>query len=386
MRPEDFAENPPGEVEMVDGIFAFSPDPLPPDLGATHDLLTENGDAMYSVGQLSDLDTWLDSPEVILSPLIHREAVDSSNIETTTRLTLSDIYRREAGEEPGTTATERADITEAQNYVEAITTGIELLREGAALDRDLLCGLHEILLQGARGEQKNPGEFREDLVGIDEPGTPLSEVRFVPAPPASIPYALRNLLQYIRSGPTYAPLVDLALIHYQFETIHPFQDGNGRLGRLLVMLALYNWGLLPGPYLYPSSYFNANRDAYLNRLLAVSRNGAWTEWVSFFVRAIAEQGREAYTVARELLALRDRYREQYQSQGAVIRELIDFIIEHPYLTEPQAVSALERSQPAVNQAIRRLWDDDVLRETTGQQRNRRYEAPAVLEVVEPYNP
>jgi len=386
MRPNDFAENSPGEVEMVDGIFAFSPDPLPPELDATHDLLTENGDAMYAVGQLSDLDTWLDSSEVILSPLIHREAVDSSNIETTTRLTLSDIYRREAGEEPGQTETERADIAEAQNYVEAITTGIDALRDGAELDRDLLCWLHEILLQGARGEQKNPGEFREDLVGIDEPGTPLSEARFVPTPPASIPYALRGLLQYIRSGPTYAPLVDLALIHYQFETIHPFQDGNGRLGRLLVMLTLYKWDLLPGPYLYPSSYFNANRDAYLNRLFAVSRDGAWTEWVSFFVQAIAEQGREAYTVARELLALRDRYRDQYQGQGAVIREFIDFIIEHPYLTEPQAVDGLDRSQPAVNQAIRRLWDDDVLREITGQRRNRRYEVPEVLEIVEPYNP
>ena len=386
MRPEDFVANPPGEVEMVDGIFAFSPNPLPPDLDATHELLTENGDAMYAVGQLSDLDTWLDSPEVILSPLIHREAVDSSNIETTTRLTLSDLYRREAGEDPGQTATERADIAEAQNYVEAITTGIQALREGAELDRDLLCRLHEILLQGARGEQKNPGEFRDDLVGIDQPGTPLSDVRFVPAPPASIPYALRSLLQYIRSGPRYAPLIDLALIHYQFETIHPFRDGNGRLGRLLVMLALYKWDLLPGPYLYPSSYFNANRNAYLDNLLAVSRNGAWTEWISFFVHAIAEQGREAYTVARELLALRDRYREQYQAEGAVIREVIDFIIEHPYLTEPQAVSALGRSQPAINQAIRKLWDDNILRETTGQQRNRRYEAPDVLAIVEPYNP
>ncbi|WP_458190324.1 Fic family protein [Haladaptatus sp. NG-WS-4] len=371
---------------MVDGIFAFSPDPLPPDLDATHELLTENGDAMFAVGQLSDLDTWLDSPEVILSPLIHREAVDSSNIETTTRLTLSDLYRREAGEDPGQTATERADIAEAQNYVEAITTGIQALREGAELDRDLLCRLHEILLQGARGEQKNPGEFRDDLVGIDEPGTPLSDVRFVPAPPASIPYALRSLLQYIRSGPRYAPLIDLALIHYQFETIHPFRDGNGRLGRLLVMLALYKWDLLPGPYLYPSSYFNANRNAYLDNLLAVSRNGAWTEWISFFVHAIAEQGREAYTVARELLALRDRYREKYQAEGAVIREVIDFTIEHPYLTEPQAVSALGRSQPAINQAIRKLWDDNILRETTGQQRNRRYEAPDVLAIVEPYNP
>lgn len=385
MRPEDFADDPPGDVEMVDGIFAFSPDPLPPTLEPTHDLGTEIGEAMYALGQLSDLETWLDSSEVILSPLVHREAVDSSNIETTTRLTLSDLYRREAGEEPGRTETERADITEAQNYVEAISAGIRALRNGADLDRDLLCSLHEILLQGARGEAKNPGEFRNDLVGIDERGTPLSDARFVPAPPASVPYALRGLLRYVRSGPTYAPLVDLALIHYQFETIHPFQDGNGRLGRLLVMLVLYEWELLPGPYLYPSSYFNVNRDAYLDTLLAVSRDDAWTEWVSFFIQAISEQGREAYTVARELLGLRDRYRDQYQGQGAVIREIIDFIIEQPYLTEPQAVAALDRSQPAINQTIRRLWDDGVLRETTGQQRNRRYEAPAVLEIVEPYD-
>lgn len=111
------------------------------------------------------------------------------------------------------------------SQVEAITTGIESLREGAALDRELLCQLDEILLRGARSEQKNPGEFRTDLVGIDEPGTPLSEARLVPTPPASIPYALRSLLQYIRSGPTHAPLVDLALIDYQFETIHLFKMG-----------------------------------------------------------------------------------------------------------------------------------------------------------------
>lgn len=386
MRPENFAKNAPGEIEMVDGIFTFSPNPLPPDFDVTHDLLTDTGNAMYAVGQLSDLDTWLDSPNVILSPLIHREAVDSSNIETTTRLTLSDLYRREAGEDPTQSATHRADITEAQNYVEAITTGTEALRDGADLDRALLCRLHVILLRGARGEQANPGEFRGELVGIDEPGTPLSAARFVPTPPASVPYALRSLLQYIRSGPTFAPLVDLALIHYQFETIHPFHDGNGRLGRLLIMLVLYEWELLPGPYLYPSSYFNANRDAYLEKLFAVSRDGAWTDWISFFVRAIAEQGYEAYSVARQLLALRDHLQAQYQGQGIVVQELIDFIIEHPYLTEPQAVDDLERSQPAVNQAIRRLWDDEVLRETTGQQRNRKYEATAVLEIVEPHKP
>lgn len=385
MRPEDFADTAPGDIEMIDGIFAFSPDPLPPDLRATHDLIETNGDAMYAIGQLSDLETWLDSPEVVLSPLIHREAVDSSNIETTSRITLSDLYRREAGETPGQTATERADIAEAGNYVEAISTGLEMLRNGAELDRELLCRLHEILLRGVRGEQKRPGKFRNELVGIDEPGTPLQRARFVPTPPASIPYALRSLLQYVRSGPSYAPLIEIALIHYQFETIHPFQDGNGRLGRLLIMLILHEWDLLPGPYLYPSSYFNVNRDDYLNKLLAVSRDGAWDDWIAFFLQAVAEQGREANSVAQQLLALRDRYRARYQGDGPVIREVVDFVIEHPYMTEPQAVEELGRSQPAVNNAIRKLWDDGVLTESTGQERNRRYEAPEILDIVEPYN-
>lgn len=386
MDPTDFDTDPPGEVKMVDGRYAFVPEFLPPDseLESSHLLVRETGEAMYAIGQLSDLDTWLDSPQVVLSPLIHREAVDSSNIETTTRLTLSDIYRSKAGEAPGDTATERADIAEASNYVEAITTGIGALRAGEQLDIELLCRLHRILLRGARGEQKSPGEFRNDLVGIDKPGTPVSDARFVPAPPANIQYLLQNLLGFIRNGPTYAPLVDLALIHYQFESIHPFQDGNGRLGRLLIMLVLFDWDLLPGPYLYPSSYFNANRDEYLARLLAVSRRGSWEEWISFFIRALGEQGEEAYSVAQRLFALRDGYRREYQEEGPVLRELFDFIIEHPYFTESQAVEAIGRSQPAVNSAIRRLWDDGKIEETTGNKRNRRYEASDILEIVEPY--
>lgn len=384
MRPEDYIDDPPGTVEMTDGVFTFSPDPLPPDIRATHDLLKLASDGMYAIGRLSDLERWLDTPEVVLSPLIHREAVDSSNIETQTRLTLSDIYRREAGETPGKTKTERADIKEAQNYVEAITTGIQALQSGEQLDRELLCRLHGILLQGARGDAKNPGEFRESVVGIDEPGTPISEARFVPAPPVTIPYALQSLLQYIRTGPNYAPLIDLALIHYQFEAIHPFEDGNGRLGRLLVMLTLYDWELLSGPYLYPSAYFNVNRDEYLRKLLAVSREGEWMEWISFFVQAIIEQGEEAYTVTRDLLELRDSYREQYRDSGQVVKQLIDFIIEQPYFTEPQAVSSIPHSQPAINKQIRTLWDDGVVREITGNQRNRQYEAVDVLDIVEPY--
>lgn len=385
MRPEDFShDESPGDVTNVNGVFAFSPDPLPPDVEPTHELVEANGEATYAIGQLTHFDELLDSSEVVLSPLIHREAADSSNIETVSRVTLSDIYRNEAGESPGGTPDEQADINEAQNYVDAIKHGIRQIEEGRKVDLDLLSELHAILLSGVRGRQKNPGELRNELVGIDERGTPLSEARFVPSPPATLPYELRGVLRYVQSGPEYAPLVDLALIHYQFETIHPFQDGNGRLGRLLIMLLLYEWELLPGPYLYPSAYFNRYREDYLRRLLAVSRDGEWERWIEFFLNAITEQAYEANDAARSLLELRTEYRDDYRDEGPTVRELIDLLFEMPYFTESQAVEALDRSQPAVNGAVRTLWDEGVIRERTGQQRNRRYEAHKILDIIEPY--
>lgn len=386
MRPEDFTDESPGEVEMVEGIFAYRPDPLPPDIDPSHEITTVHGEAMYALGRLADLEVWLDTPEIILSPMIHREATESSNIETTTRVTLSDLYRREAGGSPGGSDTAREDLLEASNYVRAISAGIDRLRSGENISVELLCDLHEILLSGGvRGEQNRPGSLREQLVGIGEPGTPLDRARFVPAPPATVPYAFQSLIQFVRSGPTYAPLIDLALVHYQFETIHPFEDGNGRLGRLLVMLVLFEWDLVPGPYLYPSSYFNANRDEYLDHLFAVNSEAKFEDWIVFFLDALAIQGTDAYSVARDLIELRDDLRDQYRGDGPVIRELLDFFIERPYFTEPQAVESLDRSQPAVNTAIRRLWDDGVLEETTGNTRNRRYQVPAILEIVEPYD-
>jgi Fic family protein len=384
MRPEDFGEASPGDIEMVDGVFSFTPYPLPPTIDSTHELVEKNGAAMYALGQLSDLETWLDAPETVLSPLVHREAADSSNIETISQITLSDLYRREAGETVGDSETEQADVAEAVNYIDATRLGMRRLEAGGDIDRELLQELHQVLLSGVRGERKHPGEFRDEFVGIGRQGQSLLDARFVPAPPASVPYALQSLLGYLRSPPSYAPLVELALVHYQFETIHPFYDGNGRMGRLLIMLLLYDRTPLPGPYLYPSSYFNENRDAYLDHLLAVSREGAWTEWIGFFLDAVAEQGREAYAVALELLALRNRYLDRYAGDGAVVQELIDFLTRQPYFTEPQAVDATGRSQPSINSWIRRLWDDGIVRETTGNQRNRRYEAHQVLDIVEPY--
>lgn len=385
MDPEDISSESHGDVEMADGIWTYSPDPLPPNLQSDHSLSRLHSDAIFRLGELNNLEAWLENPQIVLSPLIHREAADSSDIETIARVTIHDIYREEAGESPGKTERERREFAEAANYVQAIRTGIERVEDGEEINIELICDLHETLLSGVRGEYKNPGELRDILVGVDEEGTQLPDARFVPMAPAQIPYALRDLLEYVRSGGEYPDLIDIALIHYQFETIHPFRDGNGRLGRLLIMLTLYDWGRLSGPYLYPSAYFNTNREEYYNKLLQVGRNGEWRDWVEFFLTAIEKQATDALSVAKQLDNLRQKYRSDYEKAGPVINELVDFIVEQPYFSEPQAVDALRRSQPAVNSAIHTLWDDGVIEETTDKETHRRYQANEVLEIVAPYS-
>lgn len=383
MEPDQFdIDASPGELVNADGRLGFDPDPLPPDIEATHDLVDANGRAMYALGQLSDLERTIDSPGIILSPFVHREAASSSQVEGT-RVTLSDIYQHELGEDDAGSPQHRADIAEAYNYVEAITDGIDALEQATALDENLLQGLHHQLLGGVRGEAKQPGEYRDRIVGIGA-RTRDDDPAFIPTPASNVPFQMRFLVQYIHQEGAYAPLIDIGLIHYQFETIHPFLDGNGRLGRLLIVLLLYEWGLLPEPYLYPSVYFNANRTEYVDHLLAVSQRGEWHEWLLFFLDAIRTQAADAYDAARDLLTLRDSYRERYRDAGPVLRELVEYLFARPYLTVQIASEALDRTEPAVNNAMDRLLTDGIVEETTGKQRYRRFEAREVVEIIEPY--
>lgn len=383
MDPDQFdMEASPGELVNVDGRLGFDPEPLPPDLDTTHDLLEKNGRAMYAVGQLSDLERTIESPEIILSPFIHREAASSSQVEGT-RVTLSDIYRHELDAGDADSPRDRADIAEAYNYVEAVTDGIAALERGEGLDEPLLQALHHQLLGGVRGAAKQPGEYRDRIVGVGARGRD-DEPAFIPPPASNVPFQMRFLVQYVQQGPTYAPLIDIGLVHYQFETIHPFLDGNGRLGRLLIVLLLHEWDLLPGPYLYPSAYFNANRDEYVDHLLAVSQRGAWHDWLGFVLEAVRIQAADAYDAAQALLTLRDRYRERYRDAGPVLRELVDYLFERPYLTVTRAAEALDRTEPAVNNAMDQLREDDVVVETTGKQRYRQFEAREIITIIEPY--
>jgi len=377
MDAADFRDGP-GTVDDYDGLACYRPPSLPPDLAYTDDLFDVYGDAQYALGRLATLHRDLENPNLLIAPFVHREAAMSSQVEGT-NVTISDIYAHEAGAEPERSAAEMADVREAYNYVDAVTEGFAHLDDGGEIGRDLVCRLHERLLGGVRGEEDRPGEVRDVPVYIGSPDGSHDDAAFVPASPDVIDVLLQQLLSYVRRG-RYPPVVDVALCHYQFEAIHPFRDGNGRLGRLLMMLQLYDAGLLPGPYLYLSAYFRRHGMVYRDRLLAVSQAGEWAEWVTFVLDAIAEQAIAAHDCGVELTDLRDDYRSRFPA-SPVARELVDYVFEQPYLTGPRAVEATGRSKPAVYDAIDALEAEGIVEETTGQQRNQVYEAPKVLAVL-----
>ncbi|SFR98587.1 Fic family protein [Halomicrobium zhouii] len=378
MDPADFTAGP-GRIDDHEGLPCYTPASLPPDLEYTEDLLAVYGDAQYALGRLATLARDIDNPNLLIAPFVHREAAMSSQVEGT-NVTISDIYQHEVGAEPSRSAAELDDVREAYNYVDAVTQGFERLDDGGSIEVDLICDLHETLMGSVRGGEERPGELREVPVYIGaRDGTP-EDANFIPANPDLVPLLLDQLFSYVGRG-EYPPLIDVALTHYQFETIHPFRDGNGRMGRLLIMLQLYDSGLLPGPYLYLSAYFKRFGDQYREKLLAVSQDGAWEEWITFVLDAIAEQAIDGYDCGIELTELREEYREQFPSSPTA-RALVDYCFEQPYLTGPRAVEATGRSKPAVYDAIEKLESAGIVEETTGKQRNKVYEAPEILAVVQ----
>lgn len=366
----------PGEFVNSGGDIAFQPDPLPPEIDLTGELLDVFTEATNNVGRLSGVGRRVENPSMLISPFIYKEAVVSSEIEGT-RVTLSDIYEYEARKEEPTPGPGRNELTEVHNYVKAVFQGIEELDGG--IDIGLIRRLHNTLMSGVRGGEKLPGEFRGTQVYIGGKG---EDARFVPPPASVVPYGMQNLETYVQTGGNYQTLIDIGLVHYQFEAIHPFRGGNGRMGRLLIILMMCDNELLPEPYLYPSSYFNRNREEYTSRLLAVSRDGAWNEWLVFFLKGISRQAEEAFGRAAELLDLRDEYRDRYQDAANSISQLSLEIFTTPYLTVNEAKELLGMTYRTANNAVSRLEEDGVVEEITGQSRNRVFRAKEVFDTIQ----
>ena len=378
MDPAAFADGP-GTIDDHEGLPCYRPDSLPPAIEYTDDLLAVYGDAQYALGRLATLHRDLENETLVIAPFVVREAAMSSQVEGT-NVTVSDIVLHGVEPTPAGSAAESTDVREAYNYVDAVREGFDRLGTGEAITVDMIRDLHAILLEDVRGAQAAPGELRDVPVYIGSPDGSVETARFVPASPDTVEILLEQLVAYANDG-SYPPLLDVAIAHYQFETIHPFRDGNGRLGRLLMMLQLHQAGLLPAPYLYLSAYFNRHRQRYMDLLLSVSRDGAWEDWITFVLDAIAEQAIDAHDCGLELQSLRDRYHEGFPRRP-VVREVIDYVFEAPYLTAPRAIEATGRSRQAVYDAIDALEEKGIVEAISDAERYRVYRAPEILRIVE----
>ncbi|WP_157972574.1 Fic family protein, partial [Saliphagus sp. LR7] len=278
MDAEEFADGP-GSIDPYEGLSCYRPESLPPEIEYTDDVLRVYGDAQYALGRLATLHRNVDNENLLIAPFVVREAAMSSQIEGT-NVTVSDIILHDIETSPQRSAADSRDVREAYNYVDAIRQGFDRFTAGEQFSVELICDLHETVLSDVRGVEEQPGELRDVPVYIGSPDGSAATARFVPSNPETIDLLLEQLVSYMNSG-SYPPLIDVAITHYQFETIHPFRDGNGRLGRLLMMLQLYDSDLLSEPYLYLSAYFNRHRQQYLDYLLAVSRDGDWEQWIVF---------------------------------------------------------------------------------------------------------
>jgi Fic family protein len=389
MNPDIFRNSPSGRVIQVGqgtaAHWAFVPNPLPPPLSFDAALICLLSDADRALGELAGLGRALPNPHLLIHPFIRREAVLSSRIEGT-QADLADLYAFEAGQLPLPgikPAPPEDDVREVHNYVRALEYGLQRLST-LPVSLRLLREVHQRLMEGVRGHQATPGEFRHTQNWIGPAGCSLNDAPFVPPPVEEMHAALHALEQYLHAEDNLPPLIRLALIHYQFEAIHPFIDGNGRIGRLLLSLLSVHWNLLPLPLLYLSAFFEKHRQDYYDLLMAVSARAAWRDWIEFFLRGVADQARDAVVRAKRLQDLQLAWRTKYQrARGAgLLLGIVDALFAVPVLTPRQVARQLRVSHPAAMQALRRLEQDQILKEISGKQRNRLYVAPEIVQVLE----
>lgn len=388
MDPKRFRDHASGRVVQIgagEGAYwSFLPDPLPPKLEFDLPLLRTLSEADRALGELAGLGRMLPNPRLLITPFIRREAVSSSRIEGT-QADVYDVYAFEAGQLyfPGMAPpAPEPDVLEVVNYVRALEYGLQRL-DTLPVSLRLMRELHERLMAGVRGSHLTPGEFRRSPNWIGPAGSTLSSAPFVPPPVAEMTDALGNLETYLHGDATLPPLIRVALIHYQFEAIHPFLDGNGRIGRLLITLLLVHWGLLPMPLLYLSAYFEQHRQDYYDLLMAVSERSTWAEWLQFFLTGIIEQSRDAIGRAKQLQDLGKVWHERIQDTRApgTMHAVADLVLERPIITANDVVERVEVSHPTAMRILRRLEELGVLTEHTGKKRYQQFLATDIMEIL-----
>jgi Fic family protein len=384
MQPSDFTEDRWGKLlRHREGFWYFVPDRLPPRLAPDWNLTGALSEADRSLSELAGLSRNVPNPHLLIGAFIRKEAVLSSRIEGT-QASLSDLFLFEAGEAE---SPKPPDVREVANYVHALEFGLKRLTE-LPISLRLLREIHSRLMGGVRGEHLTPGEFRTSPNWIGPPGCTLLDATYVPPAPPEMTEALGDLEQYLHAASDLPPLVRLALIHYQFEAIHPFLDGNGRMGRLLISLLLCHERLLPQPLLYLSAFFERHRDQYYGALWEVSRSGRWHQWIALFLQAVASQSRDVIRRTGRLLDLRENYRRRFQQtrSSSLLLRLVDQLFESPYTTISLAARVLGVTRRPAALNIKKLVDSGILNEATGRERSKIYIAREILDTIERPNP
>jgi len=378
--PNDYRNSSAGEVRLTPaGYWAFIPRPLPPELAWSLPLVTGLSEAERELSRLAGAAAAFPYPRILLSPFIRSEAVISSRIEGT-RASLLDLYNYEAGQLSLLESTD--DVREVMNYAHAMEYGLERLKT-LPVSLRLVRELHARLVHDVRGGSLAPGEFRRSQNWIGPVGSTPATAPYVPPPVEEMRRALDALEKFIQASSQIPPLVRAALIHYQFEAIHPFLDGNGRVGRLLVVLLLCEWGLLPQPVLNLSAYIERYRQVYYDLLLGVSTNGQWEAWLLFFLKGISEQSRLDLSRMQLLGEARSRcqplaVRERNPQRMAAV---LDVLFTRPVLSVRQLASALDMPLKTAGVYLAKLERAGLVREVTGFHRNRVFRADEILKVV-----
>lgn len=368
-----------GKIVQVGSYFIFEPKPLPLEIEYTSKIVKLLSSALLKLGALNGIGSKMSNPHLLIVPYLRKEAVLSSKIEGT-KTTLSEVFK---SEKVKVKEKDNDDLEEVKNYIKALEYGLEKIKI-QEINQKLILELHNILMQGVRGRDKDPGQFRKVQNWIGN-SYDILEAKFVPPSPESVTYLMKNLEEYLGKDVEINDLIKIALVHYQFESIHPFRDGNGRLGRLLIILYLCKKEILSLPLLYLSAFFEKYREDYTNKLYNVSSKGEVQEWIEFFLRGVDTQTQDTL---KKVKALEDYKLELYKlaqekTTSNNILQAIDYLFVNPYTTLNDIKSYLNfKNLSSAKNIIDTLVGLNIIEEITGKERNKLYLAIKIKEILE----
>jgi Fic family protein len=364
--------------ESRGSYYYYEPKKLPIAFKESLKLTKQAEKTVLALGELNGISHKFSEEEILLLrfPLMLKEATLSSEIEGT-RSTIADMYKEEKIEEKD--KEKKLDNQEVRNYSAALNYLLNNNQNG--ITEDIIKKAHKILLDGVRGVNKSPGEYKTNQNGIGNRLDTLDIAKFVPASPQTTPTLMKNLVDFMNSD-EYSSLFKIAIAHYQFETIHPFRDGNGRVGRLLIMLQICKDGILSHPLLYISEYFNRNRDTYTETLFNVSSRGDVESWLLFFLKALEYQAKQTISLLKKL----EEYKKEIHSKITTfskspnMHKLIEHIFQHPFINAKDVMVLLDISQPSAWELIKKLKNADILREEEATKEGKNYSAYKITNI------